>query len=346
MEANATAASKAPSHVYAIVPRDFIGPLATLGIACIIFAWIGPLSALDWIRPEISVHNPDQAGFLWKRSAAMAPGDATVLISGDSSCATGIDPMLVSEGPEGDRILNLGLVIDLPFSVYADALQIAVDASHGNAKVAVLLVSPQRLAHQVSGPYYESLWNGRELSGSEWKGGAQFLAEARTQWRASVPFRLLEPPLRGDGRLLYGFPSCITAYVDLHRGTFQDPGEFRRAQRREDSASLAPLPELVGEGNSFRQLWKGKVPLFVALAPIPESYAPGGYLLGRPKVLKAFAEAVGADGVLEDLPAVMADVFFASPTHLNRFGQAVYTPRFLASVKALLQRSDSKPGSG
>ncbi len=237
--------------------------------------------------------------------------------------------------------MNLGLIIDLPLWVYADALQRGVSSSSGSIRLAVLLVSPQRIGHTVSGPYFENLWLSKSEIGHAEGDVFALLRDCRGSWRASSPFRLIESPLHGEGRHLYGFASGVTAYMEKHGGAFVDPGVFRIG-RREDAGAFEPSTSTLSEIARFNSIWMRQAPLAVCIAPIPASYAPLGYGAQRERLMSWLGAALGADRILADLPGTLPDALFASPPHLNANGQRAYSG-MLARALGRIESSRAYP---
>ncbi len=320
------------SHEYRLAPRDLVAPVMASVLALLAFLGVGPAARLGWIQPRGVLLNPDRAGFDWKREAAATGRGAEVVLSGDSSCTTGIDPTLGEAGRFRGRMVNLGLVIDLPWSAYADALRRGVTAHRDGVRSAVLLVSPQRLLHRVTGPYFEELWHGTYVvpaPDGPWLAG--WMEHARTTWRASWPWSFVEFPLRGEGRQFYGFASTIAAFVDAHEGAFIDPGAYRPGRTRNDVDLAGALAGMEGL-EEFGSAWRKEVPLWMGLAPIPESAAAPGFEAARAAAANRLVAATGADGFLSELPGVLPDPLFASPTHLNERGQRWYTRRLAEAL--------------
>jgi len=324
------------SHAYRLTGGELRRLALTLAAGIGLTLSAMPLARVGWLTPDVAARNPDEAGFEWKRRAASRPGDSSVVISGDSSCTTGVDPLVVERASEPQiSCLNLGLIIDLPLWTYADALQRAVTASNGRVKFVIVLVSPQRLGHIVTGPYFESLWLSRPEPVADGKSFHEYFEQCTGLWRASLPFRLVERPLRGEGRGLYGFPSGVTRFTDEHRGAFVDSGAYR-FRHREQPEVFEPTDAIRAEAIRFRSTWRRQVPLVVGIAPIPYSYAPADYAVQRQRLLGWFREALGGDAALDTLPGTLQDGLFASPTHLNSRGQDVFSTRMARELSRLL----------
>lgn len=323
------------SHRYLLELRRILPVLLSVVVGTALVLTVRPLVNYGWWTPDPGQRNPDEAGFAWRYRATTRPGPWAVVFSGDSSCATGVDPVVIQNVTSPTiHSLNLGLIIDLPLWVYADALQRAVDASNNSIQAAVLLISPQRIGHTVSGPYFEDLWLAQKRTEAKASPSEEGLAGYRELWRASALFRWVEPPLRGEGRLQYGFPSGIVHHLENHLGAFLDPGTFRPT-RREEPQLLEPSPSTQQEATRFRQTWKRRVPLFVGIAPIPSSYAPSGYPDQRTRLMAWLQAAIEADRVLDTIPGVLPDALFASPTHLNAAGQWLYSKAMAEALQDL-----------
>lgn len=313
-----------PGQIYKVTWRDLARPFGVLAMVALLVTGTGEWVVRNGVDLSQGGRNPDRVSMNWKRWAANAGHlEGPVVVSGDSSATTGIHPMDTSLGEWKEKILNLGLLIDLPLSVYAEALQEAVDARPGRVKAAVLMITPQRLGHQVTGDYFESLWKGttdRHSQPRRWQAGKE-------TWRSWPPLGWLERPLSGEGRMTYGFPSGIQRYLETYRGLFTDPGTYhaRRSRSREVWQWHEALDD---EWREFRSIWRGTVPLWLVLSPIPKSEAPEDYDITSRLWRDRLVVESGATGVLDELPAYLPDLMFASPTHLNQRGQTWFTHEF------------------
>jgi hypothetical protein len=86
----------------------------------------------------------------------------------------------------------------------------------------------------------------------------------------------------------------------------------------------------------FRDKMPTGARLFIGLTPGLLSAASPNERAERDALMGEWAEGIGADVILTNLPPSLADVFFTAGDHLNRAGQAVFTRRLAQELKPFL----------
>ncbi len=96
---------------------------------------------------------------------------------------------------------------------------------------------------------------------------------------------------------------------------------------------LSPLstpalaPELISQCHEFGKVLSApsSATLAVGLTPIPQSEAPASYTHVFGQVLVELRASLGAQVALTDLPPLLPDQYFSTPTHLNGAGAREYS---------------------
>ena len=96
-------------------------------------------------------------------------------------------------------------------------------------------------------------------------------------------------------------------------------------------------PSLKIAAKEFRAALPLNARLLVGLTPVPEKFGGAGFAGQQRELLKQWGEWLGADGLLDDLPASLPDEQFASTTHLKPSAVAAYTEALAQSIHSRLR---------
>jgi hypothetical protein len=321
------------SHSYVFSARECIkavGPLL-LGVATL----AGGLHGAHWLGilpPARLSDSPDETLLAFKVQLSESRHPAEVILLGDSSCATGIDaPKLRTLLPGNPDVLNLGLFIGFGLDIYGEILSDYLKRNSDEIRLVVLLVTPQFLTDENVLPSAYPFWRRMHLRGEdpEATGRSGLSAVLGVGFVKDRLFRqILHTPIRG----FYGFSSNFAEYLARHEGSMVEPGTFHPPQHPVPNRYyLAPTMEKASR--DFRQRLPPGVKLAIGITPLPESLCSSDYLRRRTELLGAWNRWIGAEYVLTNAPAKMADTFFATGAHLNPAGQERYT-RQLGAVLA------------
>ena len=247
---------------------------------------------------------------------------ASILLLGDSSCLMNVDAKLLAS-EMGRSVLNLGTVSFLDLEQNAELLkrQAAVNRELG---LIVVLMHPQALRRVGPEESMVRLW--RNLLAGETpcrKGSWYDRLSCQFGWeafRSRFWNRWVPTPLGGSFAKKYGFSEQLESHLQAHRGSLIDPAREKTSGPFELrlSPTLAPACEV------FRRAVPPGVRVVAGVTPMPgESTA--AVRSQSLEMLKNFGALLRADGVLEALPPVLPEDYFARPTHLRESPVADYT---------------------
>jgi hypothetical protein len=335
------------SHLYelngwqaarAVLPPPLVA--ATLALLLEVACWLG------WMPPPRARLDPDRTVLAYKRQVSRARHPARTLLTGDSACMTGVDPVRLSADlPGREAALNLGLIIGLDFETYGEAVADFIQANPSQVQCVVLLVTPEKLRSEEGSAEFLQVWRrlGSELrdgGAGGWAGRGIGLEELRERLLG----RWLARPLRGTGADQYGFPGGIWDYLEAHDGAVLDWGSYQPGSRPQPpDYVLAPSRE--AGTRRLRSLIPRPVRLVAGLMPVPESLRAAGAVQKRDALLDNWNRWLEADHLLKQLPAVLPDGLFASGAHLNPEGQRRFT-RLLATELGRLPPGPGRASRG
>lgn len=317
------------SHEYrfgfSVVVRLLGGPI----MAVCIFAALMRLGALlNFFPPPWPALDMDHTVLTHQARASMSASTADILFLGDSSCLMDVDAGKLNEIYEGKHcFLNLGSFMYVGWNGYAAMLERYARVNPGRLRMVLVFVHPEMLRgvepvadYQV---FLSDFYAGAELRGASSLRGQLCRLVGLNIFEGRLLSRL-PLPLSGEYGRFYGFNLALNEFMERHSGSAIDPPQYVPA---------------AGQGNAEYRLstsvrdrcvaLKAAVPpgalLAVALAPVPESFAPPAYASRHQRLLVHWGEQMQADAVLTNLPPTLPDSSFASTTHLNAKGSLVYT---------------------
>jgi hypothetical protein len=273
--------------------------------------------------------DPDRTVLWHQHESSGSVHPAEIVLTGDSACLTGVDASRLGDSMGGQpEAWNLGLIIGLDLEIYGDAVRRFLNRNPDQARLVVLLVTPQRLKDEDLSPHHAKIW--REMSnhsGSQ-TGSRLFAAPAEGEGFADLRKRVascfLDRPLPGAGGAYYGFPQGVLLYLRQHNGTLVDVGRYR-ASPGVNPPRYRLSPSLEAPSRGFRALIPRSIPLATGLMPVPESSASADFDKHHDALLRGWNRWLESDVLLTNLPARMPDALFASGAHLNARGQATFT---------------------
>jgi hypothetical protein len=286
------------------------------------------MERLGWLPGVERAANPDETILVVQHRAGHSMDPADLILVGDSSCLTGVDPVQLATHLPGRPVpLNLGLVITLPLSTYAELAGVFAERNAGTLRWVVLLVTPAKLGSTEFSEGHLSTWRGLGMG----EDGLQLtdpIHPALSVLGVDVIRRRLLPhfaqrPLGGSGAVHYGFPTGVAAHLVRHRGSIIDHGVYR-PERRPSRTAFSLDSGLEEPSRAFRRLLPPNMRLAAGLTPLPESHVGREHRRRQVELLEEWNEWLGADLLLTELPARLPDGLFASGAHLNAKGQQVY----------------------
>jgi hypothetical protein len=262
-----------------------------------------------------------------KARLARRTSPAEIILLGDSSCMMDVDTPRLSEAL-GKSVLNLGTLSYLGLDAHAALLSHCLRARSEAPDILILLLHPDSLRRSESVPEYrEFLRRQLELddrnSAPRWprawdgRGAPAVLRERILQ--ALVP-----SVVSGAFGTRYGTTWQVARYLRTHHGSLLDPSTFDRSAEGEigEHRLAARLDEA---SFAFARQIPAGTRLLVGITPRPASVAATDHHERSVAMLRTWAGWLKAELALVDLPMVMADELFASRTHLNARGVALFT---------------------
>jgi hypothetical protein len=333
------------SHDYQITARQFraivLPPLGGL-IACALL--LHALASLDWLPQPATEHLPDLTVLGYQSQAARTTDAATVVLTGDSACLTGVDARALGQQlPSQPRVRNLGLVAGISLASYGGVVKRFIATNPGQVRAVVVLVSPGKVTGRYEDTSFETLW--RELMAGQLPESAS--VGSHQPWRRWTGLALFEErllahwlvrPLRHPAGERFGFPRGLREHLAAHDGSGLDTSELVRPARHA-RVDLTLGPEFLTQSRALRAGLPEGVRLLAGLTPVPEGLPEPDYRARRDAALREWGEALGADALLLELPATLPDGLFASGVHLNERGQLHFTRLLASSLAARLPAS-------
>jgi hypothetical protein len=301
------------SHDYQITARQFraivLPPLGGL-IACALL--LHALASLDWLPQPATEHLPDLTVLGYQSQAARTADAATVVLTGDSACLTGVDARALGQQlPSQPRVRNLGLVAGISLASYGEVVKRFIATNPGQVRAVVVLVSPGKVTGRYEDTSFETLW--RELMAGQLPESAS--VGSRQPWRRWTGLALFEerllahwlvrPPAPSGGRAVR-FPTRTEGTSGCPRR--KRPGHQRTCSSCSPCAGvdLTLGPEFLTQSRALRAGLPEGVRLLAGLAPVPEGLPEPDYRARRDAALREWGEALGADALLLELPATPA----------------------------------------
>jgi len=315
------------SHEYdfalADLPELFGWPLAPVVLFAAAMHLGASLNVLPSPRPTLDI---DRTILLHQAQASRSRHAADVLFIGDSSCLMDVSAkQLAASLPRKHQVLNLGTLSYLDLPAYARLLQAYVAANPGRLRTVVLLMHPEALRRASPTEYHVALLHSFYAATDLRDPASSMLVSCLGGdiFKARLLSRALPLPLTGNYGRRYGFTHDLWQYLSENNGSAVDPGQFdRRSASGNAEYRLSPKLELASQ--AFKAAVPAGVKLYVGITPAPESFVMPNYRQQNSEMLREWSQWLGADGVLEKLPAILPDDLFASTTHLNERGARLY----------------------
>ena len=267
-----------------------------------------------------------------KARLALEAPPASLVVVGDSSCLMDVDAPLLSHLLASESVLNLGTLSYLDLNAHGELLDRFARRHPGSGPATVVvLLHPEALRwgtprDEFTGYLHKRLDTARprdslspaRSTADAWLGGP-ILRERVVQPR--VP-----SPLPGSFGIGYGCNWGLGETLVRRQGSLTDPERF-------DAATLRGNAEYrLGNGIEAASLGFARFrppgsQLVVGITPVPESFAAEGHDAKVRAMLETWARWMGADRALTNLPGRLPDSLFATHTHLNAEGAALFTRR-------------------
>jgi hypothetical protein len=283
-----------------------------------------------------------------QRAAALPA--AKIAFFGDSSCLMGIDPPLI------ERVLDLHAVesfCSIGFLGPAGYAQMLAGLIERNAapNVLVLMFHPAVFRR-------EPAWEG-------WpafvKNGARPVTVPLEFPRSGLDYvefewlgRLIYSPLPGAYGLYYGSEAQFRSAIRARQGAAVDPSTGLNVSSVQALHAVPTPPSGTPANFGWNQAYKDALNIladtirnlppqtrvFLVVSPVPDSSFRAETEAERTERVTEIAAAlgIGADHILKT-PETMFAAFFSGYTHLNRWGQSVFTSALAKELASKMMRS-------
>ncbi len=309
------------------------GPLLVVGLFALLMHGGARLGLLPAPRPALDA---DRTIIIHQAEASRTPSGAELLLVGDSSCLMDVSAKDLSV--RLDRpVLNLGTVSYLDPAAYAVLLRQAAAANPGRLRTVILLMHPEALRRVGSEPYHLGVLTnflaGRDHFRTETLAGRISGALGVDIFSGRVVSRLRPAPLNGAFGRRYGFTADLERFMAANQGSAVEPDLFPLT----GSAEYRLSPSLEKAAKEFKAALPPGTQLFVGLTPVPAGFAGADFTGQQRKLLKQWGDWLGADTLLDELPASLPDDQFARTTHLKPSAVPAYTETLAQALRTRLR---------
>lgn len=316
---------------------------ARLWLAAVLCAlWIAALALLGLTGP-LAPYGGDYAIVDEQIRRSHALGATDVLLLGDSSGLTAVDPAVLSRELAGRSVEMLSVIGPVRPPGYARLLRNYLDRGLA-PEAAIFVLHPFALMHA-----YDEAKDGSTLAAvleDRWPSDG-FPGDLRRALNRYLFAGLLEEPLAGTFGALYGNGRELRGALAAAHGSVAHPGKPMpgAAPGTEPRAAAGPAKIDYRLGDDGRRSLermrdilapvRGTVPIFVAFAPVPASIAGEKEAGARSRLLHDVVRILGLppEHALE-LPVSLPDEQMVDPTHAGAPGRAAFSTR----IAPLLQR--------
>jgi len=309
------------------------GPLLMLALFALLMHGGARLRLLPAPRPALDT---DRTILIHQAESSRAPSDAEVLLLGDSSCLMDVSAKELSSRL-GRPVLNLGTVSYLDPAAYALLLREFAAANPARVRAVVLLMHPEALRRAGSEPYHLNLLTNflaaRDHFRTETLEGRISCLLGVDILAGRILSRVRPAPLSGAFGRRYGFTGDLESFMAANQGSAIEPDSVPLTGRAEYRLS----PALEKAAKAFKAALPPEVQLLVGLTPVPENFAGADFAQNQRELLRQWGAWLGADALLEDLPASLPDEQFARTTHLKPSFVASYTEALARAIQPRLR---------
>jgi len=267
-----------------------------------------------------------------------------VLVLGDSSGLTAIDPERLSERLGGASVEMLSVIGPVRAPGYARLLRNFLERG-ATAEVVLFVLQPLSLMHAFDAGAQDEM---RVVLAGRWP-SAGTLEDARRAINHHVLRGVLDEPFPGAFGALYGNALGLRSFLESSHGAMVHPGTERSPTTAPPGAGVDYRMAADGRASleQMRALLDG-VPrdrILVALAPLPASLGPEKEPGARARMLADVVSALGLppSSALE-LPPTLPDDQMVDFTHASRRGRAAYTDAIAPALARVLEAPGRKGG--
>lgn len=312
----------------------FVGvPLIPVALFALIMHGGARLHLLPAPRPALDT---DRTIIIHQAQTSRTQSDAEVLLLGDSSCLMDVSARDLS-ARLGRPALNLGTVSYLDPAAYALLLRQSVTANPGRLRAVILLMHPEALRRTGSEPYHLNVLTNflavRDHFRNETLAGQISCVAGVDIFSGRVLSRVRPAPLSGAFGRRYGFTADLERFMAANQGSAFEPDSVPLT----GSAEYRLSPSLKNSAKEFKAAMPHDARLLVGLTPVPENFAGPDFAAQQRALHRQWGEWLGADALLDELPATLPDERFARTTHLKPSAVAAYTEDLARAIQSRLR---------
>jgi hypothetical protein len=281
------------------------------------------------------------------RRAAEVP-TPDIAFFGDSSCLMGIVPEILERAINVRPIQSFCSIGFLGPVGYAHMLG-GMIARNAAPKTVVFMFHPITFRRGPSWEYWPAfVLNAGRVAAPALRFPRSALDYLQFEWLS----RLIYSPLPGAYSRYYGGEGAFRATIEARQGSAVDPGSGLNLHSLD---AVKPVPMApTGEATDFstNQDYQNalkvlaetvkKLPpqtsVYLIVSPLPDYTFRPGTMEQRTEAAVEIAAALGVDrGNILKTPATLPAAYFASTTHLNRWGQQVYSGELAKQLSTTLR---------
>jgi hypothetical protein len=233
----------------------------------------------------------------------------------------------------GRPVLNLGTVSYLDPAAYALLLRQFAAANPGGLRAVILLMHPEALRRAGSESYQLNVLTNFLAAGDHFRtqtieGRISCLVGVDT-FAGRILSRVRPTPLGGAYGRRFGFSDDLERFMAANHGSAVELESVPLT----GSAEYRLSPALEKAAKEFKAAMPPEARLLVGLTPVPEKFASGDFPPHQRELLKQWGDWLGADALLDDLPAALPDEQFARTTHLKPSAVTPYTETLAQAIQ-------------
>jgi hypothetical protein len=260
----------------------------------------------------------------------------------------GLDPKLLGRALDGRNVQSFCSIGFLGPAGYARMLDSMI-VRNAAPKALVFMFHPVTFRREASWEYWPAfVRNAGQAEAPSLRFPRSALDYLEFEWLS----RLIYNPLPGAYGRYYGGEGAFRAAIEARQGSAIDPNTGLNVSRIE--AMIASPSPPYGEATDFsiNQSYRDalstlgetirKLPprtaVYLIVSPLPDYTFRPGTLDQRAGRAKDIALALGIDNShILDTPATLYAPYFASTTHLNRWGQQIYSAELAKQLATALR---------
>lgn len=309
------------------------GPALVLAVFAVAMHLGSSWKLLPQPRPTLDT---DRTILIHQAESSRTRSEARILLMGDSSCLMNVSAPQLSK-QLGLPVLSLATLSYLDAGANSRLLREFVRVHPGQVKAIVLLMHPEALRRSGSESYQLGVLT-NYLAGREHRqlgnAAGQFAWWSGIEiYRERVLARIVPTPLPGAFGREFGFNTQLERYLMKNHGSLLELDSAPLTGSTEYRLS----PALQVGAAEFRATVPQGTQLLVGFTPVAQRLANSDFPDTRDTLLRQWADWLGTQTTLTELPPVWPDSKFARPTHLKPEAVTDYTQELGQAIQRHLQ---------